>query len=296
MTMEVAMCRFNLLVLTLAIWCLGDGAALAQPIFTHARTVEYVANNSFLVMLARVVEVEAVEADGRKGDTSPCVAVFAIDEVLKGMHETRRKLTVPAPVRIVQQWKDESRQVLVAMQDGDAAFAAIDLGSDSLAEMTSDLTLLTKPDEVIRCYREAIRRSPGVIRTLSAGLRVPPEIAKRVEKWKEYHGVQATVPVDETLERMARKYLLSEDYLQRCEGARALQHFRSDENIARMKELLRVPGTSIVWHAEQNEGVEVRVYGVRTAAYETLKYWGIEFEKPVLREEIRRETEKKKRD
>jgi hypothetical protein len=81
--------------------------------------------------------------------------------------------------------------------------------------------------------------------------------------------------------------VLSEDYQRRCEGARALRYFHSDENIARAKALLEDVGYSVLRQAEHNDGVEVRVFGVRGAAYETLKYWGIDVEKPVMKQAVR---------
>jgi hypothetical protein len=43
-----------------------------------------------------------------------------------------------------------------------------------------------------------------------------------------------------------------------------------------------------VYHAEENKGVEVRTYGVRQEAYQTLKSWGVDVKKPTIREEIRK--------
>ena len=42
------------------------------------------------------------------------------------------------------------------------------------------------------------------------------------------------VPVDDRLEKKALTYIGSAERWQRTEGARALQHFKSDENIARV--------------------------------------------------------------
>jgi hypothetical protein len=92
--------------------------------------------------------------------------------------------------------------------------------------------------------------------------------------------------VDERLERRAQKAILSPRYAEREEGARAHLDFRSDENVARARSLLADPGWAYAAHAEDNRGVEVRVYGVREAPYRALKYWGVRAEEPVTREVV----------
>lgn len=281
------MCDLRLLFALSIVWSLLFETARAQPGPAFASSVEHAANNAAVVMLARVIEVEDTD------ESEPPVTVFAIDETLKGMHKERRQLKVLQPAKVVRLWKDETRQVLVTTYDGDVALTAIDLDSNTLAEFTADLTLLTKPEEVIRCFREAIRRSPGITRMLSIGLKATADMSRRAEKWRiRAEGVIVSVPVDEALEQLARKFVLSADYQQRCDGVRALQFFRSDENIARAKELLADPGYSVNRPAEHNDGVEQRVFGVRNAAYETLKYWGIAVEKPTLHAEVRVEGTK----
>lgn len=259
----------------------------AQPVFTHTHTVEYVANNAGVVVLGRVVKLEEARS------SYATIATIDVEETLKGAHRDSCRLTVGLPPEVVVEWKDKSRQVLVTTYDGKEALTVIDLGSDELAVLTADFALLRRPEDVIRCFREAIRRSPGVTRTLSVGLHVPSEITKRVKDWSVCHGVIATVPVDEALENVARKYVLSDDLQTRRDGVEWLRYFRSEENVARAKELLSDSGTSVLHDAEHNKGVEVRIYLVRQAAYETLAYWGFEVEKPLIREEIRREAEKK---
>ena len=86
----------------------------------------------------------------------------------------------------------------------------------------------------------------------------------------------------------ARDALQSDAYLDREEAARALRYFPSEENTARLKRLWNDPGWAYLRHAEENHGIEVRVYGVRREAYETLKSWGVNADKPTTREEVRK--------
>jgi hypothetical protein len=130
----------------------------------------------------------------------------------------------------------------------------------------------------------------GVKRIHTFGLKVPRELIAGT-KWEEYYHTGGhlvlSVPVDKQLEKRAQDSLRAEADQRRAEGARALRYFRSDENIARLRTLLDDPGRAIRHHAQDNKGVEA-IYFVRHAAYETLKSWGIDVEKPVLREDVRK--------
>lgn len=71
----------------------------------------------------------------------------------------------------------------------------------------------------------------------------------------------------------------------RYEGAKALGQFRSNANIAVLKGLLEDPGFWIQYDPKgDRKNDRVRVYCVRMAAYAALQKWGIEVERPVVRE------------
>ena len=67
---------------------------------------------------------------------------------------------------------------------------------------------------------------------------------------------------------------------------RALRYFRSDGNIARLRGMLDDPGWAMVAFAQDNRGVEVRSYGIRQGAYDILRSWGVDVERPVVRQEV----------
>jgi hypothetical protein len=74
----------------------------------------------------------------------------------------------------------------------------------------------------------------------------------------------------------------------RAEGARALRYFKSDENIASLRKLLADPGCAYRYPDPKNDNIQERIYVVRYQAYQTLKAWGVEVEKPVITEEVRK--------
>lgn len=66
-----------------------------------------------------------------------------------------------------------------------------------------------------------------------------------------------------------------------------MRYFKSDKNTARVRPLLEDSEPTYVQLAYEDKGEE-RVYGVRYEAYQTLTSWGINVEKPVIREEARK--------
>lgn len=243
--------------------------------------------NSQLVVVGRLVEFDGKElADERTGRA----ATFAVESTLKGQYRDRLRVQMFHPVSDLTRWKnDAGRLLLVARGNPPAETGMIDLADKDLQVLTADFKLLRKPDEVIRAANEAVRRMPGVMRIKSVTLEVPIEVVMGT-KWEEYYrsggNIRLTVPIDERLERRALEYVRSKDFSQRADGVLILRHFKSDENIARVKLLLNDPQWAYLGHAEYNKGIETRVYLVRKYAYGTLKYWGVGVEKPLIREEL----------
>jgi HEAT repeat protein len=75
----------------------------------------------------------------------------------------------------------------------------------------------------------------------------------------------------------------------REEGARALQFFKSDDNVAALKKLLQDPSFVTRVKQEGERLIEThRDYRVREAAFATLKSFGIEVPEPILTEPLPR--------
>ena len=288
--------------------------AHAQPIFVRAQSIEYIVNNADIVVIGKVVDFAGEEKADQFGRRE---ATIAIEETLKGEYQERMRVLLAYPVRVLAEWQDDSRRLLVAAQGvpliasqvislvtkkldfltedhrnrllvaankvPPAATDVIDLTKNELEVLTADFRVLREPEEVLRIAKETIRRRPGVRRVHGFRLMVPPEVVAET-KWRT--SAFLTVPVDDRLQKRAHDYIRSESYQQRCEGAEALRYFKSQENIARVKPLLADPGWGYLRRAEENQGIEVRMYGVREEAYQTLKYWGVNAEKPMIRERI----------
>jgi hypothetical protein len=187
--------------------------------------------------------------------------------------------------------------LLVAIKD-DApepdSVTVLDLSPGSLEVLTADFRLLRDPEAVLRAARDAVRRPPAPVKRLHTFRMMVPRPIIAGTRWESYYEtggyLTLSVPVDDRLEHRARDAIHSQSYLRREEGARALRYFRSDQNIVELKRLLNDPGWAYLRHPQENQGVEVRLYGVRQEAYRALKLWGLDVEEPLIRERIRKQA------
>jgi hypothetical protein len=256
-------------------------------LFGGAESIECTVANSEIVVVGKLVEFSGTEQADERGGRA---ATIAVEETLKGEHRDRLRVRLFHPAPALAGWKDRSSRLLLAARgDPPAETTVVGLADKELQVLTADFTLLRKPEEVVRVAKETVRRLPGVKRIGTFRLVVPRK-AIAGTRWEQYYEtggyVTLTVPVDERLEKRAHEYVRSKNYGQREEAAWALRYFKSDENVALVKALLNDPGWAYGQRAEESKGVEVRIYGVREKAYQTLKYWGVRAEKPMTREEI----------
>lgn len=172
---------------------------------------------------------------------------------------------------------------------------------------TMDLTVLDRPDDILKAARAAAREGSAEI----TGIDVPRGIMQRSGRSGDANSLG--VPVDRRLEALARRLImapgeiLSSDGLPppkddaerkfrenwqrgmeaslRREGVTALRPFKSDANIALLRPLLDDPAS---WRRTRYEGdltIDLgREYYVRKAAYEVLREWGVAVAKPVIDE------------
>lgn len=284
---------FSMLLIVILVLLAIGGAARAQPLVAYTESIESTVGNADLVFIAKLVEfADAEQLDGREVHN----ATIAIEETLKKDLFTiepyrRLQLYIPRKQSVLTDWKNRSCRLLVAY-GGYEPFATtvIELVPGKMQVFKADFTLLRDPDAVIRAAEDTIRRMPPAIRRIHTfGLQVPPELVAKTD-WREYHGLVLSVPVNEQLEKRALQFLRSESYQDREQGIRALRYFKSDENIARARKLLDDSGWAYLYHAHENNGIEVRIYGVRLEAYRTLRSWGVNVETPMIREEVQKSS------
>ncbi|WP_105353055.1 MULTISPECIES: hypothetical protein [Pirellulaceae] len=265
-------------------------SAHAQPIVARADSIESMVINADLVFVARLVKIgDAQKVEGRDVySTTIDVEQNLKREIFNDDPYDRVQADISRDLSVLNDWLEHSSRLLILYdQNSPYQTNVIELVPGKMEVMQADFSLLREPDEVIRAIKEALKHwSPAIRRIHTFGLYVPRNRIVGTQ-WEKYHGLILNVPVNQELEERAIEFTRSENYLEREQGVRALRYFKSDENIARLKAFLEDSGWAYLQHAEQNNGIEVRFYGIREAAYNTLKYWGVDAQKPVTREEVR---------
>lgn len=259
---------------------LAASPVAAQPISGHALSVESIVLSADQVFVGKVTSSEA-----GKGETT--LVTFAVDEVHKGAHRKQIRVRFEASPPQLSLWTEKERRLLVATSGEPAIIGhAMDLDDEQLAEFSADLALLRTPRDVLKVVLATCGKHPGVTRIKTFSIPAP-RAALIDTKWAQYHSMSVEVPVDEQLEKWAQEQLrTSEDYIARVSAATALRYFRSWDNLGRISVLLEDDTWAYLQHPAENRGREVRHYGVREAAYQTLIYWDVKAEPPKLRAEF----------
>ena len=272
----------------------ASAQAHAQPLFGHAESIECTVANADLVFVGKLVEFggrgQADERGGREG-------TIDVEEVLKeglftGEPSRRLRVHLPYPESVLANWKD---RITPTAGGGEGGRSRRDLGDRPGPREAGS------PDGGLHAParsggRDPDRQGNGAPRASRSerlhafGLAVPRE-AVAGTGWGEYHETGGhlvlSVPVDERLEKRALDYLAP--MLPAARGGRpgpAVLQIGREYRAG--KKLLDDPGWAYLRHAQENEGIEVRIYGVRREAYRTLRSWGMDAEEPMIREEVRK--------
>jgi hypothetical protein len=281
------------LLVTVGLFLFASVPARAQPLISHNETesIESVVANADLVVIGKLLKIgRGTPADERTDNVEgreKHQVTIAVEETLKhcisspNERDEKIGLEAPYPGWVLRGWKNRASRLLVARSAGapkesmtsNTSFTTIiELAPDTLQVLTEDMQLLRNPADVIRAAKETVRRMPANVRRIHTfQLVVPREIALEFKlpiPRETQRELRLTVPADERLEQRALDEIRSPNYWTREEGARALRFFKSDENLVRMKSLLRDPLFTDLEDPQENRGHEVRQYGVRQAAYE----------------------------
>jgi hypothetical protein len=307
-----------LLVVSLLLFLASD--LRAQPLFYTVETLDWMAADSQVVVRAVVVDfADEMDGDKQKWNT----VVIRVRETLKGKHKPFHTYVVPDWGRDkLAGWKKTEQELLVFLADTKApdasnrwwhkkaalydltlrsgTYGLIELvtGSTRIAAVSPSMSLLVP---VQRSHLEKVftldLQDPTDSKKIVEYTRTAIAAAEKVKPLRKHQvcwprgpvTYTRVVPVTELLERQARKWIRSDEQSLREEGARALQFFKSDDNVAALKKLLQDP--SFVTRVKQ-EGERIiethRDYRVREAAFATLKSFGIEVPEPILREPLPR--------
>ncbi|WP_372897461.1 hypothetical protein [Stieleria sp.] len=275
-------CRISVVVLAFALF--ASDHATAQPLVYTAESLESWIINADRVWIARIVRVRDEPIPG--GSEKPGITI-AVEETLKyPIFEQRHEkmgLFVEHPTARFKDVEERSSRLLIAHSDHHQfSPKLIELTPGKVEVLRADFTILRTPEAVLQAAREIIGRVPPNVRQLhTVCLTIPPDVP--FDSKRGPHG-QLIVPVDEPLETLAIGWLDSENYSSRSKAAEVLRYFKSEANIDRLRGLLQDTG-----YSEQlaDDRTRTKYYGVRDQAYQTLKAWGINVERPVIIESNR---------
>lgn len=273
----------------------------AQPVYLAADCVETLAWNSSAIHLVTLLAIAPPEA----GDQAHYLYVTAAPlETLKGEHQPTLRLALnmgreSAEALIAKQ----SRLIVVnaAAANPDAGWHWIDLADPELAVFTKRLAIIRDAEALIAALRTSVQAMPGVLQMhlfpISIPRHIDPATASPLPnvddvflpetRWAVSFGLRLSLPVDRDLEILARAMAASTDYSLQVDGLTALRFFKSDQNIAVAKRALQNQQWAFLEHPADNDGVEVRFYGVRQAAFQTLEYWGVPVERPQMQTQVK---------
>lgn len=258
--------------------------ARAQPLYPHAQSIESTVANADLVFIAKLEKFDVSEPanvpNAHKGhNTTIAVEETLKQDIFKDEPYRRLQMHIPRPAAVLADWQERSCPLLVAYDEyNPKATTVIELVEGNLEVLTSEFTLLCKPEAVIQAAREASQRTPASVKRIQTfGLQVPRKVIAGTA-WEEYYDAAGYlvlhVPVDKQLEKRALRYIRSKSTPRRIEGLGALRYFKSDKNIALVTTFLEDLKSYELQQAQ--EGKQAWDYGVKDEAKQTLKSWGVD--------------------
>lgn len=255
--------------------------ANAQPGPTYVPRLDTMAVNSATVSVVVIVDLCTPTSCGQASNV-----IVNAEEHLKSSgwteHSTgsRYAFQINAQAATLADWKAGANRLLVFDHLGsDPSWGnqkqkVIDLSARDLRVLTTDMSILRGPEQIVEATRKAIGRHPNVYGMLTFSKSIPAEIAHElgVTVWP-----MTTVPADADLEQWALSALDSREDGERAQAASALGYFPSEENASRLQRLLDDPALS------NNGPGAVNSYFVRRSAYESLVRMGVRVSEPVLK-------------
>jgi hypothetical protein len=286
----------------------------ANAVIVVADSIEWVIADSDRVVAGNVVSVERVAGPGEKPFE---VATVEVSKTFKGEHVPRvtfilRNYNGSA----VDDWLADGIPLLFCLVNRDRAkdglslpegfdwvlrddgneHSAVLLGkpkrhwTHTIRVVTRDFNVLTDPSEILNAAEAASEAHPKRWEGGSTPLEVPDDTPAMKELWCR-SAVYLIVPLDDELERSARRWCNSDRPGLRFQGARVLRLFNNERNVKLLKALLQDPSFFLAPpEAPPNPGqgtgstVPVRHYSVRKEAYDSLQALGVDVDPPVFEE------------
>ena len=279
---------------------LGTASALAGVRPTYRLSIEWLTADADAIVRGRIVAVDPLEPRDRHGDHW-YKARIAVAETLKGIPHDEIDFVFTTGRGEPWRWHDEQVELLFFLKTSDSSAAKVsgydpppdmlvldfraggwsvhrldgESGSGISEAATMDFNVLRRKDEILAAARAGVAAVAG---------REEPPVAYRVEvpfgtelrpkRFGMTNLFELTVPLDHRLERHAKTWANSDLSQARLEAAKALRHFRSDENIRILRKLL---DDKIMYTFDEQSR---RVYLIAEEAARVLEEWGEDVDRP----------------
>jgi hypothetical protein len=281
-------------VLSPILLALGLFAICANAEINGADTIQWMTADSDVVVIGSVRG--ATERQGKSSGIYSDMTI-RVTETLKGAPRDTLQVTMarstwekPEPwmtdrSEVMFFMLNSSRMVTLDLKDyANTPFAlwggsrgVYVLGDSKMKAYTIEFGVITDRDSLIAAVRAAARSTATKSHTVDTPVGTPAfhSLWGGSAVWLQF-------PIDETLEREARKWITSASPRTREAGVIALKHFKSADNIVRIERLLDDTG-----YVELLEpGKKTRRYVIREAAHTVLTEWNVPHRRPVIDEPV----------
>ncbi|MDP7020554.1 MAG: hypothetical protein QGG36_32440 [Pirellulaceae bacterium] len=188
------------------------------------------------------------------------------------------------PTRLVAAPRNHGAPILryAARGTDTKAIIAFDKGHPEI--FCARLAWITDPHEMLKVVRSYLKQTPSARESRSRSKVslsfAPPKSFLRGTSWEGDRYSRMKFPIDSYLEQRARLWLKADRKEDRWLGARALVHFKSDENAAALKRLLADPGQWEKPVTVSHFTHQKVLFLVRWEAWVVLNAWGYDVPKP----------------
>jgi len=278
-------------------------SALGRPQMAPAEVVDSLDVKVLRASNIALGNIETVETSGYRDEHR---VTARVQSNLYGSPEATLVGKVRLKISDVETLRRSAPKLLFMSSPGSTALEVIDLESSRMVSrfvysrspawipvFTRDFKRLQGERAILDYVRQVLGRPRSPLQTMT----IPPPPGARGKEFLT--GVQVfgktlvhygsgglTVPVDEVLERWAFSELSRLTPGKSYPVIQMLKPFRSERNIARLRELLSDRSYEVTLPAERYRGTELRDYLRRNVAVQVLREWQVSFQEPTTREQV----------
>lgn len=255
----------------------------AQPAYSYIESTDQVVSTADAILLGRIASITHPDNDWTKARLE-----IHVTQVLKGGVGKGVMIDVdPLYSNYIDAYAYD-REVMVLYPKESAVPALFVPGSLGKYFSTADFGIIDTADEFMSEVKRLAASNAGP--SLGNWIVFPPDTEagmRWTERFKQPNPTCLIVPIDRNLLARAKEWVKSDDWRVRVEALRVFRYFESPDLVPLLKPLLDDPGYD-VRSAEQNNGIEDRLYRVRQEAYRMLVKLGEKVEMPRMEESISR--------